>query len=74
MPASHLNWPFFQQRHGDRQRKLDAWCGEQSWEQEPSAAELDASCRDITARLGEEILATCRDLGELADEELGLSA
>ncbi|MDE0488542.1 MAG: acyl-CoA dehydrogenase family protein [Gammaproteobacteria bacterium] len=53
MPASHLKWPFFEQRHGDRQRKLDAWCGEQSWEQEPSGAELDASCRDIAARLGE---------------------
>ena len=53
MPASHLKWPFFEQRHGDRQRRLDAWCGEQSWEQEPAAAELDASCRDIAARLGE---------------------
>jgi len=53
MPANHLKWPFFEQRHGDRQRRLDAWCGEQSWEQEPAAAELDASCRDIAARLGE---------------------
>ncbi|MDE0129276.1 MAG: acyl-CoA dehydrogenase family protein [Gammaproteobacteria bacterium] len=53
MPASHLKWPFFGQRHGDRQRRLDAWCGEQSWEREPSGAELDASCRDIAARLGE---------------------
>ena len=53
MPASHLKWPFFAQRHSDRQRKLDAWCGEQSWTQEPSGSELDASCRDIAARLGE---------------------
>lgn len=53
MPASHLKWPFFEQRHGDRQRKLDAWCGEQSWTQEPSCGELDANCRDIAARLGE---------------------
>ena len=52
MPASHLKWPFFEQRHGDRQRRLDAWCGGQSWVQEPSAAELDATCRDIAARLG----------------------
>ena len=52
MPASHLKWPFFEQRHGDRQRKLDAWCGEQSWAQEPSRADLDASCRDIASRLG----------------------
>ena len=52
MPASHLKWPFFEQRHGDRQRKLDAWCGEQSWAQEPSGADLDASCRDIASRLG----------------------
>lgn len=53
MPASHFKWPFFEQRHGDRQRKLDAWCGGQSWTQEPSGADLDASCRDIAARLGE---------------------
>ena len=53
MPASHLNWPFFEQRHGHRQSRLDAWCGEQSWEQEPSDADLDASCRDIATRLGE---------------------
>ena len=53
MPASHLKWPFFGQRHGDRQRKLDAWCGEQLRGQEPSGDELDASCRDIAARLGE---------------------
>ena len=53
MPASHLKWPFFEQRHGERQRRLDTWCGEQSWEQEPSGAELDASCRDIAARLAE---------------------
>ncbi len=53
MPASHLTWPFFEQRHGDRQRRLDAWCDGQSWKQEPSDAQLDASCRDIAARLGE---------------------
>ena len=53
MSASHLKWPFFEQRHGERQRKLDAWCGEQSWTQEPSGAELDATCRAIAARLGE---------------------
>lgn len=52
MPASHLQWPFFEQRHGDRQRKLDAWCGEQVWTQEPSGADLDANCRDIASRLG----------------------
>ena len=52
MPASHLKWPFFERRHRDRQRKLDAWCGEQSWTQEPSGADLDASCRDIASRLG----------------------
>ena len=51
--ASHLKWPFFEQGHGERQRRLDAWCGEQSWTQEPADAELDASCRDIARRLGE---------------------
>ena len=53
MPASHLTWPFFEQRHRDRQRRLDAWCDGQSFEREPSDAHLDASCRDIAARLGE---------------------
>ena len=52
MPASHLQWPFFEQRHGNRQRKLDAWCGKQIWTQEPSGADLDASCREIASRLG----------------------
>ena len=53
MPALHLNWPFFEERHRARERQLDAWCSEQSWEHEPSGDALDASCRDIAARLGE---------------------
>ena len=53
MPTSHLEWPFFEPRHGDRQRRLHAWCGRQSWPGEPTGANLDASCRDIAARLGE---------------------
>lgn len=53
MPASHLKWPFFEQRHVGRQRELDAWCGEQSWKHEPAGVDLDACCRDIAARLGE---------------------
>ena len=53
MPALHLNWPFFEQRHRERERQLDKWCSEQSWEHEPSGDALDASCRDIAARLGE---------------------
>ncbi len=53
MPISHLEWPFFEQRHRERERWLDAWCSEQIWQHEPSDADLDACCRDIAARLGE---------------------
>ncbi|MDE0680494.1 MAG: acyl-CoA dehydrogenase family protein [Gammaproteobacteria bacterium] len=53
MPASHLKWPFFEQRHGHRQSRLEAWCGEKSWEKELSDSDLDANCRDIARRLGE---------------------
>ena len=53
MPTSHLKWPFFEERHRQRQERLDAWCQEQDWEHEPSGDGLDASCRDIAARLGE---------------------
>lgn len=53
MPASHLTWPFFEQRHRERQRKLEDWCAGQTWPGETSGAELDAACRDIAARLGE---------------------
>ena len=53
MPTSHLKWPFFEERHRQRQERLDAWCQEQDWEHEPSGDGLDARCRDIAARLGE---------------------
>ena len=52
MPTSHLNWPFFEERHRQRQERLDAWCQQQDWEHEPCGDGLDASCRDIAARLG----------------------
>lgn len=52
MPASHLTWPFFEQRHRDRQRALEDWCAGQAWPREASGADLDAACRDIAARLG----------------------
>lgn len=53
MPASHLTWPFFEQRHRDRQRGLEDWCAGQAWPREASGADLDGACRDIAARLGE---------------------
>ncbi len=53
MPTSHLDWPFFEQRHRERERQLGKWCSQQSWEHEPSGDALDASCRDIAARLGD---------------------
>ena len=53
MPTSHLDWPFFEQRHRERAGSLEAWCGEQSWAGEHSHADLDSGCRDIAIRLGQ---------------------
>ena len=52
MSTSHLNWPFFEERHREREQRLDSWCRQQSWGHEPSGDELDDSCRDIAASLG----------------------
>ncbi len=52
MSTSHLNWPFFEERHREREQRLDSWCRRQSWGHEPSGDELDDSCRDIAASLG----------------------
>ena len=52
MSTSHLNWPFFEERHREREQRLDAWCREQTWDHEPSSDQLDDCCRDIAASLG----------------------
>ena len=53
MPGSHLDWPFFEDRHRARAQALDEWCAQQSWAHGHSGAALDASCREFAARLGE---------------------
>lgn len=53
MPAGHLHWPFFEARHRAREQALDEWCGGQSWTHGTAGVDLDASCRDFAARLGE---------------------
>ena len=53
MPAGHLHWPFFEARHRAREKALDEWCSGQSWAHGASGVDLDASCRDFAARLGE---------------------
>ncbi|WP_446832051.1 acyl-CoA dehydrogenase family protein [Candidatus Foliamicus sp.] len=53
MPAGHLNWPFFEARHQARHEALDTWCAQQSWPHPLPGPDLDASCRQIAARLGE---------------------
>ena len=52
MSTSHLNWPFFEERHREREQRLDSWCRQQSWGHEPSGDQLDDCCRDIAASLG----------------------
>jgi acyl-CoA dehydrogenase len=48
---SYLDWPFFEPRHGERARALDAWARAVL----PSAvdhAEVDGTCRRLVAELG----------------------
>jgi acyl-CoA dehydrogenase len=46
----HLEWPFFEERHRDFARRLDAWAGASLPHDEP--ADVDAACRDLVRRLG----------------------
>ncbi len=53
--ASHLAWPFFDERHRRLQADLDAWCAQTlAWpaEREPDGDALARTCRTLAGRLG----------------------
>jgi acyl-CoA dehydrogenase len=46
----HLDWPFFEDRHRQLARELDAWCSEHL--HVDHASDVDAQCRALVAQLG----------------------
>ncbi len=50
-PLAHLAWPFFEDRHRDFARRLEAWAARELAGHAPR--DTDAACRDLARRLGE---------------------
>ncbi|MBL8705845.1 MAG: acyl-CoA dehydrogenase family protein, partial [Rhodospirillales bacterium] len=51
--TSFLDWPFFDDKHRDLARRLNDWAGrELGAGRNHREDELDATCRDLVARLG----------------------
>lgn len=48
--TTYLEWPFFEPRHGELQRALDAWA--QVHVPQGAHADVDAECRRLVAELG----------------------
>jgi acyl-CoA dehydrogenase len=48
--TDYLQWPFFEPRHGELARELDAWAG--SHIAHGSERDVDAACRSLVATLG----------------------
>jgi acyl-CoA dehydrogenase len=47
----YLDWPFFEPRHAQMQRELDAWAREHL--SQAAHADIDAECRALVAALGD---------------------
>ncbi|MGQ3052977.1 MAG: acyl-CoA dehydrogenase family protein [Roseateles sp.] len=47
----HLDWPFFDAKHRELARALDAWCGEHLQHVDHDV-DIDAQCRTLVAQLG----------------------
>jgi acyl-CoA dehydrogenase len=45
-----LDWPFFEERHRLLARELEAWCGRELADDEPT--DIDEGCRSLVRRLG----------------------
>ena len=55
---SHLDWPFFEQRHRDLADRLDQWCAAHL--SHTHGDDIDGECRALVAKLGEaEFLKLC---------------
>jgi len=50
---SFLDWPFFDDRHRALAAAVDGWAGETLGGESQGAGDVDATCRDLVARLGE---------------------
>lgn len=50
MERDYLDWPFFEPRHGELARELDAWAANNL--DDAHGADTDAICRALVARLG----------------------
>ncbi|MBU6499239.1 MAG: acyl-CoA dehydrogenase family protein, partial [Rhodospirillales bacterium] len=51
---SFLDWPFFEERHRDFARRLDAWAAAHIGLDVHPHAEVDGECRALVAALGED--------------------
>ena len=49
--TSYLDWPFFEARHGELERALDAWASAHLGDTHGS--DVDAACRALVAQLGQ---------------------
>ena len=47
----YLDWPFFEARHVEMQRELDAWAREHI--SQDAHADVDGECRALVAALGD---------------------
>ena len=47
----YLDWPFFEPRHGQLQRAVDAWAGRHV--SQASHHDVDAECRALVKSLGQ---------------------
>lgn len=52
MEQDHLNWPFFDARHGELARALDVWAAANLGAAHGPGLDVDAACRALVAQLG----------------------
>ncbi len=51
--TTYLNWPFFEDKHREFARRVDAWAAREIGTEVHSHADLDADCRHLVRILGE---------------------
>ncbi|MGK5079734.1 acyl-CoA dehydrogenase family protein [Janthinobacterium sp. HLX7-2] len=49
--TTYLDWPFFESRHGELERELDAWASQHL--SGTHGSDVDAACRALVAQLGQ---------------------